>query len=225
MWRSTFVPETIFRRSLRLKQTDRRFWTIQTHSDELNWARSRTFHELNWLSLVLLMKSSSFGLGVIEADVQLFMNVTYYKFGSSHENFVVGLDLSHDKPIVHSGFNSAGKIIYHRTFSNVSSIKQETVALKNPWFFFALIENSRTLFYRKSEHTFMACETNIHWKNTLMICLIQKQLDFVESIFSNVVLTDGTGSFCNGVLHSLFNHRNGSISVVWTLWWSKTVTT
>ena len=43
------------------------------------------------------MKSSSFGLGVNEADVQLFMNVTYYKFGSSHENFVVGLDLSHDK--------------------------------------------------------------------------------------------------------------------------------
>ena len=129
-----------------------------------------------------------------------------------------------DKPIVHSGFNSAAKIIYHRTSSNVSSIKQETAALKNPCFFFALIENSHTLFYRKSQHTFMACEANIHWKNTLMICLIQKQLDFVESIFSNV-LTDGTGGFCNGVLHSLFNHRNGSISVVWTLWWSKTVTT
>ena len=45
------------------------------------------------------MKSSSFGLGVNEADVQLFMNVTYYtEFASSHENFVVGLDLSHDKP-------------------------------------------------------------------------------------------------------------------------------
>ena len=44
------------------------------------------------------MKSSSFGLGVNEEDVQLFMNVTHYKFGSSHENFVVGLDLSHDKP-------------------------------------------------------------------------------------------------------------------------------
>ena len=44
------------------------------------------------------MKSSSFGLGVNEADVQLFMNVTYYKFGSSHENFFVGLDLSDDKP-------------------------------------------------------------------------------------------------------------------------------
>ena len=45
------------------------------------------------------MKSSSFGLGVNEADVQLFMNVTYYtEFASSHENFVVGLDRSHDKP-------------------------------------------------------------------------------------------------------------------------------
>ena len=42
------------------------------------------------------MKSSSFGLGVNEADVHLFMNVTYYKFGSSHENFVVGLDLGLD---------------------------------------------------------------------------------------------------------------------------------
>ena len=135
-----------------------------------------------------------------------------------------GLGLSHDKRIVHSGFNSAAKIIYHRIFSNVSSIKQETAALKNPCFF-ALIENLRTLFYRKSQHTLMACKANIHWNNTLMICLIQKQLDFVESIFSNVVLTDGTGSFCNGVLHSLSNHRNGSISVVWTLWRSKTVTT
>ena len=152
MWSSTFVPETIFRRSLRLKQTDRRFWTIQTHSDELNWARSRTFHELNWLSLVLLMKSSSFGLGVIEADVQLFMNVTYYKFGSSHENFVVGLDLSHDKPTVHSGFNSAAKIIYHRTFSNVSSIKQETAALKNPCFFCTHWELTYAVLQEKSTH-------------------------------------------------------------------------
>ena len=31
--KSTFVPETIFGRSIRLKQTG---WTIQTHSDELN---------------------------------------------------------------------------------------------------------------------------------------------------------------------------------------------
>ena len=47
MWRSTFVPETIFGRPIRLKQTDRTCWTIQTHSDELNWARRRTFHELS----------------------------------------------------------------------------------------------------------------------------------------------------------------------------------
>ena len=38
--------ETIFRRSIRLKQTGRTCWTIQSHSDELNWARRRTFHEL-----------------------------------------------------------------------------------------------------------------------------------------------------------------------------------
>ena len=36
MSRPTFVPETIFRRSIRLKRTDRTCWTIQTHSDELN---------------------------------------------------------------------------------------------------------------------------------------------------------------------------------------------
>ena len=64
MWRSTFVPGMIFRRSIRLKQTDRTCWTIQTHSDELNWASSRTFHELHSQSLVRLMKSSTFGLGL-----------------------------------------------------------------------------------------------------------------------------------------------------------------
>ena len=57
-------PETIFKRSIRLKQTNRTCWTIQTHSDELNWARRRTFHELNTLSLIRLMKSSTFGLGL-----------------------------------------------------------------------------------------------------------------------------------------------------------------
>ena len=35
--------ETILRRSIRPKQTDRTSWTIQTHSDELNRARRRTF--------------------------------------------------------------------------------------------------------------------------------------------------------------------------------------
>ena len=42
-------------------QKDRTCWTsIQTHSDELNWARRWTFHERNSLSLVRLMKSSTF---------------------------------------------------------------------------------------------------------------------------------------------------------------------
>ena len=59
IWRSTFVLETIFRRSfIRLKQTDRTCWTIQTHSDELNRARRQTFHELNSISLVYLIKIS-----------------------------------------------------------------------------------------------------------------------------------------------------------------------
>ena len=39
-------PETIVRRFIRLKQTDRACWTIQTHSDEFNSARRRTFHGL-----------------------------------------------------------------------------------------------------------------------------------------------------------------------------------
>ena len=64
MWRSTFVPETIFRRSIRLKQTNRTCWTIQTHLDELNWARRRTFLEVNSIILVHLKKSSTFGLGL-----------------------------------------------------------------------------------------------------------------------------------------------------------------
>ena len=37
---------------------------IQTHSDEVNLGRRRTFHELNSLNLARLMKSSTFGLGI-----------------------------------------------------------------------------------------------------------------------------------------------------------------
>ena len=68
MWRSTFVSETIFRRSIRLKQTDRACWTIQTHSDELNWPSRRTCQELNSLSFVCLMKSSTFGPGLSDLE-------------------------------------------------------------------------------------------------------------------------------------------------------------
>ena len=37
---------------------------IQTHSDEVNQARRRTFHELNSLNLARLVKNSTFGLGL-----------------------------------------------------------------------------------------------------------------------------------------------------------------
>ena len=53
--------------SFPLKQTDRMCWTIQTHSDKLNWARRHTFHELNSLSFFRLMKSSTFGLGLTDS--------------------------------------------------------------------------------------------------------------------------------------------------------------
>ena len=46
-------------------------WTIQTHSDELNWARRQTFHELNSLSLVRLMKSSTFGLDPVNTHIEM----------------------------------------------------------------------------------------------------------------------------------------------------------
>ena len=70
MWRSV-CPGENFRRSIRLEQSDRRCWTIQTHSKELNWASRRTFHEINSLRLVRLMKSSTFGLGLkVPAYVQ-----------------------------------------------------------------------------------------------------------------------------------------------------------
>ena len=68
IWRSTFLTETIFRCSIRPKQTpqqtDRTSWTIQTHSDELNRARRRTFDEVNSLSLVRFLKRSRYGLGL-----------------------------------------------------------------------------------------------------------------------------------------------------------------
>ena len=44
--RCTFVHKTTDIRSVRLKQRDRTCWTIQTHSDELNWAKHQSFHDL-----------------------------------------------------------------------------------------------------------------------------------------------------------------------------------
>ena len=56
MWRSTFLPGRIFDLQIVLSIC------FQTHSDEHNWARCRTFHELNSPSLVRLIKNSTFGL-------------------------------------------------------------------------------------------------------------------------------------------------------------------
>ena len=46
---------------------------IQTNL--INRSRGRTFHELNALSLVRLMKSSTFGLGL--TDILLLLNLTF----------------------------------------------------------------------------------------------------------------------------------------------------
>ena len=64
---------------------------------------------------------------------------------------------------------------------------------------------------------------------TFMVCLLQvenctsncTQLYFVESIRKSFVLTDGTGSCCNGGLLSLFTSCSGLRSVFWTLSWSR----
>ena len=65
MWRWTFVQDRIFRPWDGLSVWNRRIECVgRSHSDELNWVRRRTFHELNSLSLVRLMKSSMFGVGL-----------------------------------------------------------------------------------------------------------------------------------------------------------------
>ena len=64
------------------------------------------------------------------------------------------------------------------------------------------------------------------WENTRKACKPKAsdlqasdctQLYFVESIRKNFVLTYGTGSYCNGGLHSHFTSRSGLTSVFWTL--------
>ena len=85
MWRSTFDSE-ILKRSIRLKQTNRTCGTIQAHSDELNWANSRTFHELNSLRLIHLMKSSTFGLGLNYCKLHL---IKLYHVNSLYTSLII----------------------------------------------------------------------------------------------------------------------------------------
>ena len=94
-------------------------------------------------------------------------------------------------------------------------------------FLLSLHDNLWKLFYRKSQHIFcertmkeyvhglFTTEVEINWTSDCT------ELYFVESIRKNFVLTDGTGSYCNGGLHSLFTSRSGLRSVFWTLLWSR----
>ena len=54
----------------------------QTHPDELNLAWRRTFHERDSLSLVRLMKSSTFGLGLTWTTVRCKWNKSYKTCGN-----------------------------------------------------------------------------------------------------------------------------------------------
>ena len=74
MWRSTFVPETISRRSIRLELTDRTCWKTQLLQTNLTGPGRLFFHELNSLSLVRLIKSSAFGIGLTRYRVTVFSN-------------------------------------------------------------------------------------------------------------------------------------------------------
>ena len=74
MWRSTFVPETISRRSIRLEQTDRTCWKTQLLQTNLTGPGRLFFHESNSLSLVRLIKSSAFGIGLTRYRVTVFSN-------------------------------------------------------------------------------------------------------------------------------------------------------
>ena len=64
-------------------------------------------------------------------------------------------------------------------------------------------------------HGLFTTKVEINWTSDCT------QLYFVESIRKNFVLTDGTGSYCNGGLHSLFTSRSGLRSVFWTLLWPR----
>ena len=60
-------------------------------------------------------------------------------------------------------------------------------------------------------HGLFTTEVEINWTSDC------KQLYFVESIRKNFVLTDRTGSYCNGGLHSLFTSCRGLRSVACNL--------
>ena len=60
-------------------------------------------------------------------------------------------------------------------------------------------------------HGLFTTEVEINWTSDCT------QLYFVESIRKNFIVTDGTDSYCNGGLHSLFTSCSGLRSVFWTI--------
>ena len=77
MSRSMFVLETILRRSIHQNQMDRMCWTIQTHSDKLDWPRHHTFHELNTLRACLQGERVTLVLGLPRLPSRLKLALVY----------------------------------------------------------------------------------------------------------------------------------------------------
>ena len=112
-----------------------------------------------------------------------------------------------------------------RTFSKLSSVKQKTAALQNTSFCTHYTITYESCFTGKVNiyscertmkeyvHGLFTKEVEINWTSDCT------QLYFVKSIRKNFVLTDGTGSHCNGGLNSHFTSRRGLRSVFWTLLW------
>ena len=135
------------------------------------------------------------------------------------ERSVLGKKCGFHKPILTHDLVAPNflKIQFSQT-KNSSTSKYE--------FLHSLHDNLWKLFYRKSIYIFMRTYNErirswfvyyIHVENWASN---STQLYFVESI-RNFVLTDGTGSYCNGGLHSLFTSCSGLRSVFWALSWSR----
>ena len=151
MWRSTFDSE-ILKRSIRLKQTNRTCGTIQAHSDELNWANSRTFHELNSLRWIHLMKSSTFGLGLNYYKLHL---IKLYHVNSLYTSLIIWKITCKEKTLLLC-YNIRQHLLRLRfrelAFTKTSSISAHfkyTQKILQTWIFFCTSCNTRkstTLF-------------------------------------------------------------------------------
>ena len=108
-------------------------------------------------------------------------------------------------------------------FLKTRSVKQQTAALQNTSFCSHYMITYESCFSGKV-NTYL---WEVQW--SLLTTEVENwtsrctQLYFVESICKHFVLTDETGSCCNGGLHSLLTRCSGLRSVFWTLSWSRNV--